>query len=178
MPHFVPTSYSEFEAERDVIKLAKAYKGRQWFPQLQSFAIECCQPLLDYFSDESRQSIETARRFVAGSATKAELNAAFKVATDVVNSAVTIEGNTTYYNKPLERSLAEAALACTYHTEHSAIYATTHSLEAHVQIKYEELIAAGSQESEALILTRQFRMTINDQQTTLLRQMVGNPFPG
>src|SRR5262245_38272590 len=70
----IPTSSAEWEAETDVLRLVKCYRGSRWFDSLRMFAVACCRRIWDFVpAGTAREAIQTAENFANGRATKREL---------------------------------------------------------------------------------------------------------
>jgi len=175
----LPQTAAAWDLETDVIRLAKCYRGRQWFPKLRLFAVACCRRIWGLLPPGlCREAVETAERFEAGLATKQELRAACTATwAEMERSRYLIgrAGRSYSYREP-DRSLALAAWACTLPAEHPAVIAPRHVLNVLSYLRYQEGIAAGASHASASHTAEEARRAEMAQMVTLLRAMVGNPF--
>jgi hypothetical protein len=117
----VPRTAAEWEAEPDVIRLARSYRGRRWFPRLRLFAVACCGRVWDQIpAGPPRDAVEVAERFACGLVGKRELWTAHSAAYSVVRAAVQIS-ETRFVYGTLAEARPSVAWACTLPAEHGAV---------------------------------------------------------
>ena len=121
-------------------------------------------------------AVSIAERFALGDASKRKLQWAFQDATKAVRQAVTVVGDTWHHDKPLTESVAQAALACTHSTECGAIAVTGHVQDVLVQLQAQKDRSLKLSNEQSIIKYTQLRQAVNNDQVTLLLEMVGNPF--
>ncbi|HWG41645.1 MAG TPA: hypothetical protein VN688_02585 [Gemmataceae bacterium] len=175
----LPQTAAEWAAETDVIRMAKCYRGRHWFPKLRLFAIACCRRIWHLIPPGmSRDRVETAERFAMGQATKGELAAANVGATLEIEQSrfYTNNAQTSYsYSEP-GFSVASTVKACTLPAEHPAIFVPMHILRVVSHLAYREEIARGGDHRSATLSAEAAQRAETECMATLLRTMVGNPF--
>jgi hypothetical protein len=172
----VPRTAAEWDAETDVIRLARSYRGRRWFPRLRLFAVACCRRVWDQVPPgPPRDAVEVAERFAYGMVGKSELWTAHSAAYSAVREAVRIS-ETRYIYGTLAEARPSVAWACTLPAEHPG-----HTVPMWVQLivgllRYEAAVGAGAAWREAEAASHEAESAEQSALTALLREMVGNPF--
>jgi hypothetical protein len=172
----VPRTALEWDAETDVLRLAKCYRGREWFPRLRLFAVAACRRIWDQLpAGDCHKAVEVAERFALGDATKRELHAASANAFAAVRATQRVRDTGWFYGT-LADAEASAAWACTLPAEHPAQEAPRHVLRAVSLLRYQEEVRGGASHRQAEEAARGVLAVEQAALVTLLRELVGNPF--
>ena len=171
----VPRTAAEWDAEPDVIRLARSYRGRRWFPRLRLFAVACCRRVWDQIPPgPPRDAVEVAERFACGLVGKPELWAAHAAAYGAVRAAVQVSETRSIYGT-LAEARPSVAWACTLPAEHPG-----HTVPILVQrivghLRYDAAVSAGADWRQAEAASREAAAAEKEALTAILRALVGNP---
>ena len=172
----VPRTPAEWDAEPDLFRLVKCYRGEAWFRQLRLFAACSCRRIWDLIPPGAcREAIEAAEQYAHGKMTLKQLDEAGRRARGVVDAASQTDSDARVHGS-LEETIALAAWACTLRAERPALEATGQVLGVTVRRRFDETLRSGGTWAQA---NRDSKLAYDSEMAVLvsmLREMVGNPF--
>jgi hypothetical protein len=184
----VPRTAAEWEADTDMVRLVKCYRGRKWFLRLRLFAVACCRRIWDQIPvGASREAVEIAERFASGEASKRELWAAYGAALDVVKAGALRMRETSSVHGTLAEAPPSAAWTCAQAAEQAA-WGCTQPAENPASsvprwvcqvvglLRYHAAMSSGATSWQAEAARRDREAAELVALTALLRERVGNPF--
>ena len=172
----VPRTAAEWDAETDLFRLVKCYRGKAWFQKLRLFAVNCCRRIWDLIPPGAcREAVEAAEQYAHGQINLSELDQAGRRARGVVDAASQTDSDVRVHGS-LEETIALAAWACTLLAERPAMEATGYVLGVVYKTRFDETLRSGGTWAEASRDAGQAFDAKKTELVALLRGVVGNPF--
>jgi hypothetical protein len=172
----IPRTAAEWDADPDLFRLVKCYRGRESFHRLRLFAAACCRRIWDLIpAGPARDAVEAAERYASGVISLGELDLAGRRARAVVDGASEVPGTQSRVHGSLEETVALAAWSCTLSAERPALDAPAHVLGVASKRQFDATLRVADWKEA----TRASKAAFDAEMVglvALLRELVGNPF--